>query len=432
YDEAERNLAEHRALVERVRVVEAQLPVEAHPAFFQLVRFPVEAVANVHELHAAAGRNQLYATQGRASANRHAGAAERFFARDAELTRAYHTLLDGKWNHMMSQTHLGYTFWNHPPVNKMPAVTRVQPREEPELGFFLEGGDSPGVSTQGVGRFETRLPVFDPVNDQRHFIEVFNYSTSPLIYRLEAQDPWIRLSTTGGSLADEEARIAVHVDWASAPATATTGTVLLQGPQREHVIEVPIRPELPAVAGHVEDNGVVAIEADAFTRAVAGTEADWLVVPNLGRVGSAVTTQPFLVEPQEPGAGAPMLEYTFTVFQPGEVTLEMHLSPTLNFQKDEGLRFAVAMNDEAPTVVNLHEGETVPDWQYPLWWNTSVTDRIKVKTTTHRLTAAGPHTLRVWMIDPGVVFQKFVLDAGGLQPSYLGPPAKAPTEGSNQ
>jgi hypothetical protein len=41
----------------------------------------------------------------------------------------------------------------------------------------------------------------------------------------------------------------------------------------------------------------------------------------------------------------------------------------------------------------------------------------------HRVVAAGPHTLRVWAIDPSVVFQKFVLNTDAkLKSSYLSPP----------
>ena len=43
-------------------------------------------------------------------------------------------------------------------------------------------------------------------------------------------------------------------------------------------------------------------------------------------------------------------------------------------------------------------------------------------TSTHQVTRIGSHVLRIYMIDAGVVLDKIVIDAGGIRPSYLGPP----------
>ena len=40
------------------------------------------------------------------------------FQADQELSDYYNkTLADGKWSHMMDQTHIGYTNWQEPPRN---------------------------------------------------------------------------------------------------------------------------------------------------------------------------------------------------------------------------------------------------------------------------------------------------------------------------
>ncbi len=52
----------------------------------------------------------------------------------------------------------------------------------------------------------------------------------------------------------------------------------------------------------------------------------------------------------------------------------------------------------------------------------SVGNQIKIKSSKHTLSEADTHTLKIWMIDTGIVFQKFVIDAGGKKESYLGAP----------
>ena len=70
----------------------AVLPAAAHDAFFQLVLYPIAACANLNELHVAAGRNRLYAVQGRSDTNREAERVRQAFDADAALVERYHAL----------------------------------------------------------------------------------------------------------------------------------------------------------------------------------------------------------------------------------------------------------------------------------------------------------------------------------------------------
>ena len=91
--------------------------------YYQLVLYPIKACANLNKLYVAAGRNRLYAAQGRASTNDLADSVKKYFDEDAALARYYNTVMsDGKWDHMMDQTHIGYTYWQQPEKNAMPKV----------------------------------------------------------------------------------------------------------------------------------------------------------------------------------------------------------------------------------------------------------------------------------------------------------------------
>jgi len=48
--------------------------------------------------------------------------------------------------------------------------------------------------------------------------------------------------------------------------------------------------------------------------------------------------------------------------------------------------------------------------------------RIIETTTQHDIAASGIHTIRIRPLEPGIVFQKIMLDLGGLKRSYMGAP----------
>ncbi len=55
-------------------------------------------------------------------------------------------------------------------------------------------------------------------------------------------------------------------------------------------------------------------------------------------------------------------------------------------------------------------------------WSTNVLRGSAYGATTHAL-QPGRHTLRIFMVDPGVVIDHLTIDLGGLPKSYL-PPAE--------
>ena len=109
---------------EMVRVKQG-MPRDQRDAFFELVEHPILALSNLYQLYYAVAWNHRLATLGDARANLFADRAKAAFRRDEEITREYHTVHDGKWDGMMLQTHIGYTGWQQPYTQEMPAVERV-------------------------------------------------------------------------------------------------------------------------------------------------------------------------------------------------------------------------------------------------------------------------------------------------------------------
>jgi hypothetical protein len=118
-------VAEWDALDADMAAVKRDVPQSQRDAYFQLVEHPILAFGNLYRLYYAVAWNRKLAAAGDARANVFADRAEAAFERDRAITEAYHALNGRKWDGMMAQTHIGYTNWQQPDRQVMPAVKRV-------------------------------------------------------------------------------------------------------------------------------------------------------------------------------------------------------------------------------------------------------------------------------------------------------------------
>jgi hypothetical protein len=416
YEEADRVSEEFQSAVNQAEEIYGKLPENYRDAFFQLALFPVKASAQVTQLYVTVGQNRLYAKQGRASTNDLAAQARALFQADADLSANYnHTLAHGKWDHMMDQTHIGYTFWNEPPKNAMPEVVELNVPAEGKMGVAIEGSSAawPGAAEEAV------LPQFDSLGQQRYYVDVFNRGRAPFRFSATASEPWIKLSQSPGEV-EKEQRVWVGIDWSKAPQGTTAGSVKISAAGGEPVIVKvaafnPKEPTRDTLRGFVASDGVVAMEADEFTRKVDAASVRWEKIPDYGRTGSGMSVFPVTAASVEPPRESPCLEYQMYLFDPGKVEVEAILGPTLNFVPGRGLRYAVSFDDQKLQIIDALAQNSLQDWE------TSVKDNVRKSVSKHNVGGTGYHTLKLWMVDPGVVVEKIVVNLGGVRPSYLGP-----------
>ena len=408
YREAERVEEDYNALAARADALYSKIPAGKRDAFFQLVLFPTKASANLNALYVAAGKNALYATQGRASTNAWADKVKTRFDADAALTKQWDELNGGQWLHFMEQPHIGYRTWADPPANTLAAIklASVQAPDEASLGIAADGGSS-------------TLPSFDSLNQQRSYIDVFNKGRTPFEFTATASAPWITLSQSKGRVEDET-RVWVTIDWAKAPAGVSPGSVKIAGAGHDETVQLTARKPSgvtrATLAGFAEGEGFVSIDADHYSSKTDAGQAAFRPVEQYGML----TYAPVDVQGLNSG---PHLDYRIYLLTPGEATARLRLGPALNFAPDRPVRIAVSMDDEAPQVLTIvPKGYNAANGNRD--WEESVRDNARFVTSKHEIAAAGYHTFKVWMVDPGVVLERILIDttASAKAVSYLGPP----------
>jgi hypothetical protein len=270
------------------------------------------------------------------------------------------------------------------------------------------------------------LPRFDALGQQKYYIDVFNRGRTPFSFLATADVPWITLSTTTGEI-EKETRIWVSVDWARAPDGTGTGEVIVSGGDEAVGIHVealrPANVTRATLRGFGEAQGVVSIDPEHTSRIVDSAQARWSRIDDYGRTSSGMRATGAVDVAVQLDDSSPRLEYQMYLVTPGQASVALTLGPTLNFMAGRPLRVAVSFDAETPQVVTIVP-EKYDGQNGNRDWEESVRNNARVVRSTHTIATSGPHTVKIWMVDPGVVVQKIVVDtpASRKAATYLGPP----------
>ncbi|HMW47238.1 MAG TPA: glycosyl hydrolase 115 family protein, partial [Cellvibrionaceae bacterium] len=412
YSEAERILSQLQQLTDKAEALSKKIPTERQSAYFQLVLHPVLATANITRLNIALGKNRLYAQQGRATANQYAQLAKEYFAFDKSLKERFDTFNNGKWRHFMDQTHIGYTNWNHPEGDQLPALAEYLAGNYAEMGVAVEG-ISAAWPTPGNYALN-----FDSKGKTQRSFTLFNRGTQPFDFSVTAS-PWIRLSQNDGKV-DAELHINSSIDWAKLPEGTSIGQIVIKGTgwqaAKISVKAVKASNEINKRArGFIEADGYVAIEAAHFKKSTVKEGIAWQEIPQHGRTLSSIMPLPVADKSFTDIKQAPYVEYPLTLFTTGAITVETVLAPGLPFVPGRGLRYAISIGDEEPKIIDFLAGYKDADAN----WEAAVENGARIGRSEHYISKAGPQILRLYVVDPGVTVQRLQINTGGLLPSYL-------------
>ncbi|KAK5130552.1 hypothetical protein LTR08_001932 [Meristemomyces frigidus] len=452
YNEADRVLGQWEAMQAAAQSIMDSLPAATQPAFFEMVYHPVTAGYVYYDIMISVAKNNLYAEQGRNSANTMAQHVLDQFSHDHELTVQYNTLLDGKWAHMMDQTHIGYKYWQQPMRQSLPALSYVQTMERSLAGDMSVTIQNMNGTVPGDDMYHTlssnslTFTPFDPYGVSSQWIDIFSMGTIAFDWNITSNGSFVSFTQQGGTISpnSSDVRIYATVDWENCP--PGSGMVMinisssepmdtLYAKQTEYGTQYSM-PQLMLPYNHtalpstlssnsfVESDGYISIELEHYSSITSNsTDVSYNVIPGLSRTLSGITLFPVTADTQTTTAG-PALEYnlyTFTNATAGNnVSVTIVTTTSINTIPERPLKYAVQLDDQAPQTVQYITDQ--PAGALPVNWDTAISNSAWTSSTNFTYTGAGEHTLKVWALEPALVLNTAWIDLGGIRPSYLGPP----------
>ena len=426
-DQAQQRINAYTELEDQTRAAAPGITKERKSSFYQLVYYPVISSSLMNKKFLYRDKASLYAKQGRLISNHYATLAEQAYADIVKETKYYNEeLMDGKWAHMMSMEPRNL------PVFAKPAPAVLMTEQASSWQAFPEGY----AETGQPGRAKADLSLsFDNQSTQQQFIDIFLQRDTTILYRLIPSAPWISLSKREGKLSGSgdksQQRLWVNIDWSKIPsATEAMGSITIAaGNQTKSIsIKAKTRSLASTATGFIEQQGYLSIFAKNYTGNTPAKAQHWEEIAGMGLTGKSMEALPLKAPSvlkssytESEIKAQPSLGYDFYTTTTAAATINLYTIPTFPLNKNTEMRYAVTIDDGAPTLLNFRTIGRTEEWKQ------NVLSNAALRSVQLPELKAGKHQLKIYMIDPGVILDRIVIDLGGLKPFYgLLPETKKP------
>lgn len=395
---------------------------DSFAAFYELIYFPAMAAANLLKMQISAGRNKLYAEQGRISANRYADLIENYIKADRMLQENYHNLNNKKWAGIMLSEHIGFQNWNDEGC-QYPQRIYIEPANKPRM--IVSAADDT-IYTTGENWTKKTLYIrnfMSPYEDEA-VLEIANGGRDAFDYAIACDAEWLQVSSCTGTVKDtvqiilgidreklsaeghreQTAHLQVKSDFASANveiAAMVFSKEMLQAP-------------------FVSENGV-AIEAADYVQKTDGKKGSYVSISELGKYRTAVKAFP-VSEEYRPGEDAPSLTYELCLPENGTYEITFLSTPSNPISIKNKLRFGFRWNEEDMEIINSVEDNYKGGTHVCSQWAQGVLDQIHTKVIKKE-GKKGINRFEIYACDAAFVLERILVIPEGQtwKQSYMGP-----------
>ncbi|HEX2936933.1 MAG TPA: glycosyl hydrolase 115 family protein, partial [Bacteroidales bacterium] len=164
-------------------------------------------------------------------------------------------------------------------------------------------------------------------------------------------------------------------------------------------------------------NGYISIEAEHYNTLKNADNAKWTVIPYMGRTLSGISVMPY----SQPVNGASISYKMKLAADVKSVTVHVVVKSTLAFINVNGHSYKVGFNGGEAQTINFNSDlNEKPQNIYSIFFPT-IARRVVEKKVELSIPASadGMQVLTLSPLDPGIVFEKIVVDFGGYKNSYL-------------